>query len=56
MSMYVLMRILESAPRRYELGIRLLTLGRLNKAYDRLASHIKRGQQVLWISAAARVP
>jgi ubiquinone/menaquinone biosynthesis C-methylase UbiE len=44
---YVLMRILESAPRRYELGIRLLTLGRLEKAYDRLASHIERGQQVL---------
>jgi ubiquinone/menaquinone biosynthesis C-methylase UbiE len=47
MSTYVLMRILESAPRRYELGIRLLTLGRLDKAYDRLASHIERGQQVL---------
>jgi ubiquinone/menaquinone biosynthesis C-methylase UbiE len=46
MSMYVLMRILESAPRRYEVGIRILTLGRLDKAYDRLASHIERGQQV----------
>ena len=41
------MRILESAPRRYDLGIRLLTLGCLGKAYDRLASHIERGQQVL---------
>jgi ubiquinone/menaquinone biosynthesis C-methylase UbiE len=47
MSTYVLMRILESAPRRYELGIRLLTLGRLGKAYDRLASHIEPGQHVL---------
>jgi ubiquinone/menaquinone biosynthesis C-methylase UbiE len=47
MSTYVLMRILESAPRRYELGIRLLTLGRLDQAYDRLASHIERDQQVL---------
>jgi ubiquinone/menaquinone biosynthesis C-methylase UbiE len=47
MSIYALMRILESAPRRYELGIRLLTLGRLDKAYDRLASHIERGQRVL---------
>ena len=47
MSTYVLMRILESAPRRYELGIRLLTLGRLDKAYDRLVGHIKLGQQVL---------
>jgi ubiquinone/menaquinone biosynthesis C-methylase UbiE len=47
MSTYVLMRILECAPRRYELGIRLLTLGRLDKAYDRLASRIERGQHVL---------
>lgn len=47
MSTYVLMRILESAPRRYDLGIRLLTLGRLDKAYDRLAGHIERGQRVL---------
>jgi ubiquinone/menaquinone biosynthesis C-methylase UbiE len=47
MSTYVLMRILESAPRRYELGIRLLTLGRLDRAYNRLASYIERGQQVL---------
>jgi len=47
MSTFVLMRILESAPRRYELGIRLLTLGRLDQAYDRLAGHIERGQQVL---------
>lgn len=47
MSTYVLMRILESAPRRYELGIRLLTLGRLDRAYDRLARHVERGQQVL---------
>jgi len=47
MSTYVLMRILESAPRRYDLGIRLLTLGRVDKAYDRLASHIQQDQRVL---------
>lgn len=47
MSTFVLMRILESAPARYDLGIRLLTLGRLDKAYDRLAGHIERGQRVL---------
>jgi len=47
MSTYVLMRVLESAPRRYELGIRLLTFGRVGRAYDRLASHIKPGQRVL---------
>ncbi len=41
------MRILESAPHRYDMGIRLLTLGRLDKAYDRLVAHIERGQQVL---------
>lgn len=47
MSTYILMRILESAPRRYELGIRMLTLGRIEGAYDRLVSHIKPGQNVL---------
>lgn len=47
MSTYVWMRILESAPRRYDLGIRLLTLGRAGKAYGRLASRIRPGQQVL---------
>ena len=47
MSLYVLMKILESAPNRYDIGIRLLTFGRLDKAYDRLVSHIERGQQVL---------
>jgi ubiquinone/menaquinone biosynthesis C-methylase UbiE len=46
-STYVLMRILESAPRRYDLGIRLLTFGRLDRAYDRLASHVGAGQRVL---------
>ena len=47
MSTYVLMRILESAPRRYELGIRILTFGRLDRAYDRLVSRVERGQRVL---------
>ena len=47
MSTYVLMRILESAPHRYDLGMRLLTLGRLGRAYDRLASRIHDGQRVL---------
>ena len=47
MSTYVLMRILESAPRRYDLGIRLLTLGSVDRAYDRLVNHIGAGQQVL---------
>ncbi len=47
MSTYILMKILESAPSRYDLGIRLLTLGRLGKAYDRLTSSIKEGDRVL---------
>ncbi|MFO7979434.1 MAG: corrinoid protein-associated methyltransferase CpaM [Candidatus Aminicenantes bacterium] len=41
------MKILESAPKRYDRGIRILTLGKLNKAYDRLVSPIKKGQRVL---------
>jgi demethylmenaquinone methyltransferase/2-methoxy-6-polyprenyl-1,4-benzoquinol methylase len=41
------MRILESAPSRYELGIRLLTFGQVDRAYDRLASRIAHGQRVL---------
>lgn len=47
MSTYVLMKILESAPSRYDKGIRILTLGRLDKAYDRLTSYLKKGQMVL---------
>lgn len=47
MSTYILMKILETAPGRYDKGIRILTLGRLGKAYDRLISHIRRGQKVL---------
>jgi ubiquinone/menaquinone biosynthesis C-methylase UbiE len=41
------MRILESAPSRYDRGIRILTLGRLDKAYYNLVSYIRGGQQVL---------
>jgi len=47
MSTFVLMRILESAPQRYDMGVRLLTLGRVQRAYDRLASYIHPGQRVL---------
>jgi len=47
MSTYVLMRILESAPHRYELGIRLLTFGSVDRAYERLTSRIESGQRVL---------
>jgi ubiquinone/menaquinone biosynthesis C-methylase UbiE len=47
MSTYVLMKVFESAPSRYDSAIRLLTLGRLDKAYDHLASRIRKGQRVL---------
>ena len=47
MSTYVLMRILESAPARYDEGMRLLTFGRIDRAYDRLVSHVAKGMRVL---------
>lgn len=47
MSIYVLMKILESSPSRYDLGIRILMLGRLDHVYDRLISRIEKGQRVL---------
>ena len=37
MSTAVFMKVLESMPGRYDLGIRLLTLGGAGRAYDRLA-------------------
>jgi ubiquinone/menaquinone biosynthesis C-methylase UbiE len=46
-STYVLMRILESAPQRYDLGMRLLTFGGVERAYDRLAGRVQEGQCVL---------
>jgi ubiquinone/menaquinone biosynthesis C-methylase UbiE len=36
-SSFVLMRLLESAPRRYDLGIRLLSLGRIGRAHEEMA-------------------
>ena len=47
MSTYVLMKILESAPERYDRGINILTFGRLNKIYDQLVLYIKKDQRVL---------
>jgi demethylmenaquinone methyltransferase/2-methoxy-6-polyprenyl-1,4-benzoquinol methylase len=47
MSAFVLMKVLESAPSRYDVGIHMLTLGRVGPAYDRLAARIKVGQRVL---------
>ena len=47
MSTFILMKILESAPSRYDQGIYILTLGKLDKVYDHLTSHIKKGQTIL---------
>ncbi len=47
MSTYILMKFLESAPERYDRGIRILTLGKLDESYDRLVSEIKDGWKVL---------
>jgi len=47
MSTYVLMKILESAPSRYDLGIKIITLGRINRVYDGLVKNIKPGYNVL---------
>lgn len=47
MSTYALMRFLESTPRRYDRGIEILTLGRVDRAYDALTGLITAGQRVL---------
>jgi demethylmenaquinone methyltransferase/2-methoxy-6-polyprenyl-1,4-benzoquinol methylase len=41
------MKILESAPYRYDKGIRLLTFGQIDNSYKRLASYVERDQLVL---------
>ncbi len=38
MSSFVWMKFLESAPERYDLGIRMLTGGRIAEAYERIAA------------------
>ena len=47
LTFFVLMKILESIPGRYDLGIRLLTLGRLDAVYDRLLLPIQPGMKAL---------
>jgi demethylmenaquinone methyltransferase/2-methoxy-6-polyprenyl-1,4-benzoquinol methylase len=44
---YVLMKILESAPHRYDKGIKILTLGKISKSYDRLIQRIEKDDNVL---------
>lgn len=47
MSTYIFMKILESAPKRYDKGTRILTLGKLEEAYHRLISTAEKGDRVL---------
>ena len=47
MTSVILMKILESSPNRYDRGIRLLTLGKLDVVYDRLVAPVQPGMQVL---------
>lgn len=47
MASYVLMKILESAPKRYDRGIRILTSGKLDLVYDRMISYVEKGDKVL---------
>jgi demethylmenaquinone methyltransferase/2-methoxy-6-polyprenyl-1,4-benzoquinol methylase len=47
----VFMRVLESAPSRYDRGIRLLTLGEADALRDWLISHIQSGWRVLDLGA-----
>lgn len=47
MTTFVLMRLLESAPRRYDLGIRLLSLGRIGRMHGRMAEQVGAGELVL---------
>ena len=44
---YVYMKALESAPHRYERGMRLLTLGRLERVRRRITARVAAGQRVL---------
>lgn len=44
---FIWMKILESSPSRYDKGIRLLTVGLLDKAYDRMVSGINKKDHVL---------
>ena len=47
----VLMRVLESAPSRYDRGIRILTLGKAVEGYRRLSERVQPGWRVLDIGS-----
>jgi demethylmenaquinone methyltransferase/2-methoxy-6-polyprenyl-1,4-benzoquinol methylase len=44
---YVYMKVLESAPERYDRGMRILTLGQLERVHRDIAERLSRGDRVL---------
>lgn len=44
---YAYMKVLESAPQRYERGMSILTLGRLERVWDEIAGRLSPGERVL---------
>ncbi|MHA2172127.1 MAG: corrinoid protein-associated methyltransferase CpaM [Candidatus Kariarchaeaceae archaeon] len=47
MCTYVLMKVLESSPSRYDKGIKIITLGQISKTYTRILSLVKSGDNLL---------
>ncbi len=47
MAAYVFDEDFREAPRRYDVGIRVLPLGKLGEVYDCVASYVKQGGKVL---------
>jgi len=52
---YVYMKVLESAPRRYEWGMHLLTLGRLGRVRQDIAVRVNAGDRVLDVGCGTGV-
>ncbi|MHA1397889.1 MAG: corrinoid protein-associated methyltransferase CpaM [Candidatus Heimdallarchaeaceae archaeon] len=52
---FILMKILESSPYRYDKSIKILTLGKIEKAYDRLVQHVEAGSYVLDIGCGTGI-
>jgi len=52
---YVYMKVLESAPQRYERGMRLLTLGRLEQVRQDIAARVNAGDRVLDVGCGTGV-